>query len=111
MLSLSVKQSVQNMLGRFGYALVKLPTRGSPADYTGPALKTGLVRMLGDAIDQVVRDRIDGDIVDCGVGETDVLFGLASLLTKKRDTRRKLVLFDTSMDCTHRAETTMPSWG
>ncbi len=54
---------------------------------------------------------IDGDIVDCGIGETTDLKIIALALLSLGERSRRLILFDTSMIPAHRAEKVMPLWG
>jgi hypothetical protein len=95
---------------------VRLPARNASIQTrstgdTLPKLKSGLVHVLGEAVTRITQDKVDGDIVDCGTGETEHLYASAKLLKEIGDTRRKLILFDTSMDPAHRALKTMPLWG
>jgi hypothetical protein len=59
----------------------------------------------------LVDAKIEGDVVDCGSGDTAALVALAAALVQFGDTTRRLVLFDTSADPTHDAETELGLWG
>jgi hypothetical protein len=63
-----------------------------------------IVRYLSDA-------GIEGEIVDCGYGATATLTAIAAGSLCCGDTSRRLVLFDSSADPLHRAETELELWG
>jgi hypothetical protein len=69
------------------------------------------MRALHSAVTHLVKSDIKGDIVDCGAGATATLGALAISFVQLGDTSRRLVLFDTSADPTHRAETKLELWG
>ena len=54
---------------------------------------------------------IAGEVVDCGYGATATLAAIAAALVQCGDTSRQLVLFDSSADPLHRAETELELWG
>jgi hypothetical protein len=59
----------------------------------------------------LVDASIEGAVVDCGIGEARTLATLAVALLRLGDTSRRLVLFDTTADPLHRAETELALWG
>jgi hypothetical protein len=61
--------------------------------------------------DYLTRAGIEGDIVDCGYGTTRSLAMLATAFVHIGDTTRRLILFDTSADPTHRPEFEFELWG
>jgi hypothetical protein len=65
--------------------------RVSPYTMTGPERRASL---LG-AIDHVVRHRIPGDIVECGVWRGGSMMAVALALMARGDTSRHLYLYDT----------------
>jgi O-methyltransferase len=54
---------------------------------------------------------IDGDVVDCGYGATATLVALATAFRLFGDMSRRLILFDTTADPLHRADTELELWG
>jgi O-methyltransferase len=104
-------RSLQNLLGRFGYEIVRKPeatqlsdfppdfTPEEIADYqavepytlTGPLRTVSLTR----AIEYLVRHNIAGDIVECGVWKGGSIMATARALLRLDDTSRRLWLFDT----------------
>lgn len=70
-----------------------------------------VVEAFHEAAWYIGEERIDGDIVDCGIGETTDLKVIALALLSLGERSRRLVLFDTSMISAHRAEKVMPLWG
>jgi hypothetical protein len=54
---------------------------------------------------------IAGEVVDCGYGATAALAAIAAASVQCGDTSRRLVLFDSSADPLHRAETELDLWG
>ena len=54
---------------------------------------------------------IAGEVVDCGYGATAALAAIAAASVQCGDTSRRLVLFNSSADPLHRAETELELWG
>jgi O-methyltransferase len=73
--------------------------------------QTLAVEALYAATCYVAEAQIDGDIVDCGRGETEDLTIIARTLLSLGESSRRLILFDTSMVPAHRAQKVMPLWG
>jgi hypothetical protein len=113
----AIKQAIQLGLGRLGYALVRQPKnnelqlRAASIAPKPPSLDESLVHLLDEVVAHITSHSIPGDVVDCGTGETLHLQGLTTALKSRREIFRRLILFDTSMDPSHRAEKTMPLWG
>ena len=104
-----MKQILKSALARAGLELARTADRQSavladlaPADRelvarVEPFTMTGLDRrasLLG-AIDHVVRHRIAGDIVECGVWRGGSMMLAALALMARGDTSRELWLYDT----------------
>ena len=100
---------LQGALARFGYELTgpreresRLLADLSPADRAivarvAPYTMTSLQRrasLLG-AVDHVLRHRIPGDIVECGVWRGGSMMAVALALLARGDTSRELYLYDT----------------
>src|SRR4051812_29813395 len=104
-------QPLHWLLGRFDYEIVRKPQPMSPsefppdftpeeiADYravepytlTGPLRTVSLMR----ALEYLVRQRIPGDIVECGVWKGGSMMAAARALLRLQETSRQLWLFDT----------------
>jgi hypothetical protein len=104
-------QPLHWLLGRFDYEIARKPQPMSPsefppdftpeeiADYravepytlTGPLRTVSLMR----ALEYVVRQRIPGDIVECGVWKGGSMMAAARALLRLQETSRQLWLFDT----------------
>lgn len=104
-------QPLHWLLGRLDYEIVRKPQPISPsefppdftpeeiADYravepytlTGPLRTVSLMR----ALEYVVRQRIPGDIVECGVWKGGSMMAAARALLRLQETSRQLWLFDT----------------
>jgi hypothetical protein len=99
------------LLGRFDYEVVRKPqpmsaaefppdfTQEEIADYqavepytlTGPLRTVSLMR----ALEYLVRQRIPGDIVECGVWKGGSMMAAARALLRLQETSRRLWLYDT----------------
>jgi hypothetical protein len=104
-----IKKAVRETLGRFGWELVHTASRDqaavadlSPADQAivgrvAPFTHTGLDRRAGLilAVDYIVKQRIAGDIVECGVWRGGSMMAVALALLARGDTSRHLYLYDT----------------
>lgn len=65
--------------------------RVSPFTMTSPERRASLLQ----AVDHVVRHRVPGDIVECGVWRGGSMMAVALALLERGDTSRDLYLFDT----------------
>ncbi len=104
-----MKQLVKKALAHFGWELVHSATRDqaavadlSPADQAivsrvAPYTLTSLDRRAGLilAVDYIVQQGIDGDIVECGVWRGGSMMAVALALLARGDTSRHLYLYDT----------------
>ena len=103
-------QPVHRLFGRFGYEIARKQPMSSdefPPDFTPeeiahyqavePYTLTGPLRTvsLTRAIEYVVRHRIPGDIVECGVWKGGSMMAAARELLRLKETSRQLWLFDT----------------
>jgi hypothetical protein len=61
--------------------------------------------------DYIARAGVNGEVVDCGYGQTITLVAMAAAFMQIGDTSRHLVLFDTSADPTRRPELEFELWG
>ena len=117
---------IQGALGRFGLELTtaKERARATLADLSeadraialrvAPFTMTSLERRAGllGAIDHVVRHRVPGAIVECGVWRGGSMMAAALALMARGDTSRELWLYDTytgmseptAADASHRGE-------
>ena len=100
---------IQGALGRFGLELTTAKERAlatladlSEADRAivervAPFTLTSLERRAGllGAVDHLVRHRIAGDIVECGVWRGGSMMAVALALMARGDTSRELWLYDT----------------
>jgi hypothetical protein len=104
-----MKQLVKKTLARLGWELVHSATRDhiaiadlSAADQAivarvSPYTLTSLDRRAGLilAVDHIVRQRVPGDIVECGVWRGGSMMAAALALLARGDTSRHLWLYDT----------------
>lgn len=103
-----MKRHVRKFLRRFGYDVVHFTTASEPLrDLTEeqkkiiwaakPFTMTSIERMaaLLNAIYYVTRNRIPGDIAECGVWRGGSMMLVALALLANRDTKRSLYLYDT----------------
>ncbi len=104
-----MKAAIRRWLARAGWQLVRTPERDPtfladlseadraiaervrPFTLTGPERRASLLQ----AVDHVVRHRIDGDIVECGVWRGGSMMAAALALQQRGDTARTLWLYDT----------------
>lgn len=59
----------------------------------------------------LLKNRVPGDVVDCGDGSTTNLTLMATALAMLGDVSRRLIMFDVSGDASHRPELELPLWG
>lgn len=104
-----MKSLIKTTLARLGWALTHTASRDaqsladlSEADRAivhrvSPFTLTGLERRasLIGAVDHLVRHRIAGDIVECGVWRGGSMMAVALALMARGDTSRELFLYDT----------------
>ena len=83
---------------------------GLPVEHVG-GLTDQQASELFDSVRDLVARGITGVVVDCCDGSADVLVMVAATLQTLGDTRRQLVLVDTSGDPNHRAELNFQLWG
>jgi hypothetical protein len=106
-----IKNIIQNILKKKGYEIVKPDTRlvkeGLPADFddqtveiikqTKPYTLTTPERVasLVNAINYIVKNNIEGDIVECGVWKGGSSMAAMAALIKQNDVSRDVYLYDT----------------
>lgn len=106
-----IKSIIQNILKKYGYEIVKPDSRlvinGLPADFdaqtqqiiqqTKPYTLTTPERIasLVNAVNYVVDNNIDGDIVECGVWKGGSSMAAIAALKHKNDFSRAIYLYDT----------------
>ncbi|TAF46572.1 MAG: macrocin O-methyltransferase [Sphingobacteriales bacterium] len=106
-----VKKIIQKILKKYGYEIVKPDSRlvvnGLPADFdaqtqkiiqqTKPYTLTTPERIasLVNAVNYVVDNNIDGDIVECGVWRGGSSMAAIATLKHKKDFSRNIFLYDT----------------
>ena len=107
--SYNPKYVLNNILGKFGYILTKKQKRPIPLDLmddTGfldaykqcrpyTKLQPEAVHSLWNATEYVVKQKIPGAIVECGVWRGGAMMASALRLRQYKDTGRKLFLYDT----------------
>lgn len=106
-----VKQLIQSAVNRMGYTIVRTRPRQIPDPYPSdipPADRAILMRVapytmttverqmaLVAAVRYIARNRVPGDIVECGVWRGGSMMATALTLLEERDAERHLYLFDT----------------
>jgi O-methyltransferase len=98
-----VKYVAQKVLNRFGYSISRVYDQSVTDDlrelieHAGPHTTTGVdaLAALYDAVRYVVRARIPGAFVECGVWKGGSLLAVARTLAALGETERELVGFDT----------------
>ncbi|MDE2082003.1 MAG: class I SAM-dependent methyltransferase [Burkholderiales bacterium] len=104
-----MKQQIKKALAGLGYELSPIAAREAQAiadldaadraivQRVAPYTLTGLERRasLIGAVDHLVRHRIEGDIVECGVWRGGSMMAVALALLARGDTARHLYLYDT----------------
>jgi hypothetical protein len=76
-----------------------------------PDLSALRAAALYSIADYIARAGVKGEVLDCGYGRTATLVAMAAAFVQVGDTSRRLVLFDTSADPTHRPELEFELWG
>jgi hypothetical protein len=69
------------------------------------------VAALYSIANYLTRAGLEGEVVDCGYGNTANLAVLAAVFVQLGDTSRRLALFDTTADPLHRPEIEFELWG
>lgn len=101
-------KAIQKALGLFGYRLERVRSPESvPADFPPEVVETieavrpftmtsaERISSLVQGVEYVVRNRIPGDMVECGVWRGGSMMAVARTLIRLRSTDRQLFLFDT----------------
>lgn len=103
-----IKKFIRKQLNKRGYDVIKLnSSKQWPVDFEDihkkiiekiqPYTMTGQERIFGliEAVRYLVKNRIKGDIVECGVWRGGSMLAIADLLVEMNDTSHDLYLFDT----------------
>jgi O-methyltransferase len=106
-----LKNIFHSVLKNFGYALVKPDKRlvvdGLPADFDKATLDTfhkvksytmtspERIASLCNAVNYLVKNKIEGDFVECGVWRGGSTMAAIDTLVKAGDTSREIYLYDT----------------
>jgi hypothetical protein len=90
-----------------GGAAMPQPRSASKAEGPRSLLRQALTAACGE----LQRAGIAGDVVTCGDGSPASLALIGAALAALRETSRRLILLDVSVDPTHRAETELELWG
>src|SRR5688572_11537218 len=103
-----IKQFLQKQLNKLGYEIIKRKQQEQwPADFendhreiiqkvaeftmTSPERLFGLI----EAVKYVSKNKIEGDIVECGVWKGGSMLSIAHVLMQMNDISRDLYLYDT----------------
>lgn len=103
-----IKELIRKQLNKRGYDIIKLKKeRQWPVDFenehrltiekvesftmTSPERVFGLI----EAVKYLAKNKIEGDIVECGVWKGGSMLAIAETLTKANDINRELYLYDT----------------
>lgn len=103
-----IKEFIRKQLIKRGYDIIKLnKSRQWPIDFekdhrsiiekVEPFTMTSQERIYGlvEAVKYVLNNKIEGDIVECGVWKGGSMLAIAEVLIKNNDTTRELFLYDT----------------
>lgn len=106
-----IKSFIQNLLKKYGYEIVKPDSRlvinGLPADFDAQTLQIitqtkpytlttpERIASLVNAVNYVVENNIEGDIVECGVWKGGSSMAAMAALIHKKDITREIYLYDT----------------
>jgi len=106
-----LRKTIHSFLKKFGYALVKPDERlvvdGLPADFDKATLATyrrvkpytmttpERIGSLVNAVNYLVKNNIEGDIVECGVWRGGSTMAAIDTLINAKDTSREIYLYDT----------------
>jgi Macrocin-O-methyltransferase (TylF) len=83
----------------------------SPAEATKSSDDRLIEDALERAVSRIVETNLEGDVADCGIGETRDLITVLGALKACGELSRRVALFDTSMIPAHRGQRVMPLWG
>jgi len=98
---------IRPMMQRFGFDIIRHKKQGYPADFRAgniqihervkPCTMTSPERIdaLINAVEYVVKNKITGDFVECGVWKGGSTMAMALALKKMGDENRELYLYDT----------------
>lgn len=103
-----IKEFIRKQLNKQGYDIIKLNrSRQWPADFEAehrslvekvePFTMTSPERIFGliEAVKYIIQNKIEGDIVECGVWKGGSMLTIAEVLKKMNDHSRELYLYDT----------------
>lgn len=103
-----IKDFIRQQLNKRGYDIVKLnKSRQWPIDFEDlhrkiiekvePFTMTSQERIYGliEAVKYLVKNKIQGDIVECGVWKGGSMLAIAEILTHMKNVHRDLFLYDT----------------
>jgi len=103
-----LKEFIRKQLNKRGYDIIRIEkTRKWPVDFeerhkriiekVKPYTMTEYERLFGliEAVRYLSNNRIDGDVVECGVWRGGSMLAIAEVLTEMNDVSRSLYLFDT----------------
>lgn len=106
-----LRNIVHSFLKKFGYAIVKpderLVVNGLPADFDKQTVNTyrrvqpytmttpERIASLCNAVNYLVKNKVEGDIVECGVWRGGSTMAAIDTLIKAGDTSREIYLYDT----------------
>jgi O-methyltransferase len=103
-----IKEFIKKLLNKRGFNIVKLnKERKWPSDFsemhksvvkkTEPFTMTSQERIFGliEAVKYIITNKIDGDMVECGVWKGGSMLAIAETLLKFNDSGRQLYLYDT----------------
>jgi O-methyltransferase len=106
-----IRSFVRSVLDRFGYDLVKPDRRlvvdGLPADFEKATVETykkvkpytmttpERIASLCNAVNYIVKNKVKGDFVECGVWRGGSTMAAIDTLIKNGDTGREIYLYDT----------------
>ncbi|RPD51331.1 TylF/MycF/NovP-related O-methyltransferase [Paracnuella aquatica] len=98
---------MKRILRRFGLELVRLDKQKIPVDFeqqhvdlirlVQPYTMTSPERIFGlaEAVNYIVKNQIEGDVVECGVWKGGSMLAVAQTLLNLQETKRHLYLYDT----------------
>lgn len=103
-----IKELIRKQLIKRGYDIIKLSkSRQWPIDFemdhrsivekVEPFTMTSQERIYGliEAVNYIAKNKLPGDIVECGVWKGGSMLTIAEVLAKNNDTDRNLFLYDT----------------
>src|SRR6201992_4102452 len=106
-----IRKTLRNIIKQFGYDLVKpderLVINGLPADFDKETVDTYLrvkpytmttperIASLCNAVNYLVKNKIEGDFVECGVWRGGSTMAAIDTLIKAGDISRQIYLYDT----------------